>query len=92
MCDQELDDFDFDQVVEEKGVCEQTIEKEDCDEVPYATPLLYTYSSILCNYCRIWDTMVMMSLKMASKKLTGLKKRKRQNRPIMPNIISDLTL
>ena len=42
MCDQDFDDFDFDQVEEEKGVCEQTIEKVDCDEVPYATPLFYT--------------------------------------------------
>ena len=28
MCDQELDDFDFDQVEEGKGVCEQTLNDE----------------------------------------------------------------
>jgi hypothetical protein len=28
MCDQEFDDFDFDQVEEEKGVCEQTLNDE----------------------------------------------------------------
>ena len=28
MCDQKFDDFDFDQVEEEKGVCEQTLNDE----------------------------------------------------------------
>ena len=28
MCDQEFDDFDFDEVEKEKGVCEQTSRKD----------------------------------------------------------------